>query len=468
MTSREPAQNTAGQGNGKSLNQSLIESAQEFRDSIEALIELAALVDDSARRLDDDKASFERRLLLAHPSLDDAGRLYERLISKLESALQSARRSRQNQTSSEEKTAPTNNEIAIEIDLSDLIEEYGLDLIDSAMLTISRVRRARATVAFNSLLVAAVGEFEALCYQCIKNFVRKYPAKLSSSTKEFTFEEVNAFGDLDDFKAHAIDVYAEAIMRGSVDDWLKWFATNIKLQSSDVTDDWDQFFEIFQRRHLLVHNGGVVSRLYRKKVKILPDDIAATGPGLEPRAEVTRSYLQEALARLHVAGLLLAIRTSLCIEPPKRATRPPSDPLIADVSFEFLQQNRGRELLLFSDRALPYCTEEGIRLLLQVNLWIQRKRDNGVESIRDEVTQWDVRHCSQRFEIAKFALLNMHRETNELGKRLVAQDTLTQSEWDSWPLFEESRAWAEATSGTLQESQAAPEAEEGDEAMGRP
>src|SRR4051794_9914186 len=75
--------------------ETLIRSAQEFRDSMQALYELVALVDESADQLDDLKASFERRMLLAHPSVADPGALHDRLKAAIEDAVKRASAVRQ-------------------------------------------------------------------------------------------------------------------------------------------------------------------------------------------------------------------------------------------------------------------------------------------------------------------------------------------------------------------------------------
>jgi hypothetical protein len=359
---------------------------------------------------------------------------------------------------------------SIELGLDSLAEKYGADAVTTGIALLVRGRRPRATVAFNSLLVAAVGEFEALCSNCIQSFVSRYPGKLTSSDRTFTFAEISEFGDLESFRTRVTDLYAENIMRGSVDDWLKWFATNLKLSEADIAEDWDVLSEIFQRRNVLVHNGGVVNHLYRAKVKKMPRDVARRrAAGIEARADVGKQYLQDSIAQLNAAGLVLAVRTALKLKAPKPGQHHAAMTLISDASYEFLRDNRDRELVIFSERILPHCTEEATRLLVQVNLWCARKRDGGAEAVASEVHQWDVRHCSQRFQIAKLTLLDQHEQAWEMAQHLMETGELHESEWKQWPLFADSRAWLESQSASLATDGSSPlAAAEGDGNDGSP
>ena len=252
-------------------------------------------------------------------------------------------------------------------------------------------------------------------------------------------------------------------MRGSVDDWLKWFSVNLKISAGEIAEDWDVLTEIFQRRHLLVHNGGVVNHIYRSKVKKIPADVKSHPLGIDPRVDVGRQYLLDAIAQLNAAGLLLSIRTSVKLEKPSPPEIHPASSLIADASFEFLRDGRGRELTLFSERVLPHCPDESIRMLVQVNLWCHQKQSAGIEAIADEVERWDVRHCSQRFKLARLALLNRHDEASAMAKLLIDQGELFESEWATWPLLVDTRSWLESQPANVRrEAPSAPAASEGD------
>src|SRR5438309_1103723 len=70
-----------------SVEAALIDAADTFRDSMEALYELITLVNESAEQLDNTKTSFERRLQLADPSVEDPGELYAAIDGAIEQAL---------------------------------------------------------------------------------------------------------------------------------------------------------------------------------------------------------------------------------------------------------------------------------------------------------------------------------------------------------------------------------------------
>lgn len=441
---------------------------------MEALYELVDLVQESADELDGAKASFTRRMQLADPAVEDPESLGSAIADALEKAFDELKSSeaRRDNTGAANADADVDGEMplpseGLRLDLSEVVDKYGIVTTNTGLSIFLRARRRRSTMAFNSLLVAAVGEFEALVSKCIQSYISQYPGKLNGSDRSFTFAEVTAFEDLEAFRSRAADLYAENVMRGSVDDWMKWFTTNLKVNSDEIAEDWDGLVEVFQRRHLLVHNGGVVNHIYRSKVKKLPGDIDEQSvTGIATRVDVSRQYLQDAIAQLSATGLLLATRTTLKLAAPDTAVRHPVAGLIADASYEFLRDDRGRELTIFSERVLPHCPEESIRLLVQVNLWTHRKKLGGVDAVAGEVRKWDVRHCSQRFKIAKLALLDQHQEVWDMAQRLIKADELSEFEWATWPLFADTRSWLESRSDTVQTVAAPIGAIEGDGSHG--
>lgn len=77
-----------------SIEVALVEAADTFRDSMEALYELVTLVNESAERLDNAKSTFERRFEIADPSVDDPGALYDGINEIIDGQLGNAARRR--------------------------------------------------------------------------------------------------------------------------------------------------------------------------------------------------------------------------------------------------------------------------------------------------------------------------------------------------------------------------------------
>ena len=57
------------------------------------------------------------------------------------------------------------------------------------------------------------------------------------------------------------------LMYGEIESWNDWFAENGDAQFADLAMDFDAIQEAFQRRHIVLHNGGLASRQYVHKVR---------------------------------------------------------------------------------------------------------------------------------------------------------------------------------------------------------
>lgn len=99
----------------------------------------------------------------------------------------------------------------------------------------------------------------------LRLFYECHPGALESDDKIYSFNEVRSFGDLDRFLDHVIDTKIDGFLRGSLSDWAKFFQ-RMKIDMTRFALSWEDFAECFQRRHVIVHNGGRVSRQYLERV----------------------------------------------------------------------------------------------------------------------------------------------------------------------------------------------------------
>lgn len=122
----------------------------------------------------------------------------------------------------------------------------------------------------------------------------------------------------------------------------------------------------------------------------------------------------------------------------------PADKIANDAIYDFLRQERNRLVIAPGSATVEQYYSDYTRLVIQVNTWIARKRLDGVEFIREEVTAWQVEALKPRFLLARLALLEHTKDAYKLGQRLIAENEISQHEWDTWPLLADVRAYGAA------------------------
>ncbi len=150
------------------------------------------------------------------------------------------------------------------------------------------------------MLPMAVGAFEALASGLMTEYYRLFEDALGGDEKESSLQDVLAFSSIEEAKEASVDRKVEAEVRPGLERWKKWFKERAE-SDFDKFCEPDYLTEIFQRRHVIVHNDAVVSRQYIEK-------IGPTAPTLGSRVEVDPDYLEAAFDELNVLGLGLIMR----------------------------------------------------------------------------------------------------------------------------------------------------------------
>lgn len=296
-------------------------------------------------------------------------------------------------------------------------------------------RPARLPVLYASLLTTAVSNFEVLVSGVVKEFLRMKPEALRGDDTKYSLKEVEGFQDLEEFREYCADRHAEALLRGSFEEWMGWFEKRLKVSLDGIASDPSAVREVFQRRHLFVHNGGVVNRLYLVKVPELADP-----PAMGAQLVVDSQYLGSAIDTLITLGTLLVAFVMKRLLP-STIDDDPADSLISDNAYKFLTRGKFEVVLGLTTPIVPDCQSDYTRLILNVNRWLALKRLQGIEAIRADVESWQVAALQPRFELARLALLDRTDEAYALGQALLKKGDITDSDWATWPLLAEVRAY---------------------------
>lgn len=301
--------------------------------------------------------------------------------------------------------------------------------IEAAIQTIETTDRLSRVSA--SLLISLVAEFEVLVSNLFGELYRCFPDSAISTEKSFNWEFISAADTLDGLKDQIIEDAVLAAMYSSYGTWLDKFE-GFEIGVPPIARQAETK-EIFQRRHLIVHNGGRVNVTYLKRSYTDP------APVVGSLLEVSLDYLNDAADRLFaVAAGLYAQVVRKIIEPgPYRTT------LEAHLSmhvYELLSHRRFHALVI-AVAALDINTvdDEQRKQMLEVNRWLALKRLDRFAECVDEVEAWDVETLPPQFRLAKLALLDRTEEGLRLIGEIRGTKSLSIDSWATWPLLEELR-----------------------------
>ena len=281
-----------------------------------------------------------------------------------------------------------------------------------------------SSILHGSLLAMAVSSFETLVAGVATQHYLLHQGAIGTE-KEFTLADLQAFASVDDAIDVAIARRVDNLMRGSIDDWSAWFRDLGLPGFEALAADYKRFHETVQRRHLVVHNAGRVSRQYQAKV----DDSSTLGEELS----IDRDYLERAVDEISVLGnRLLAIAWSKW-EPQERSM---TADRVKNRSFKLLQDERWLVAEHLAATTAQLAEQDVTRQRAKVNGWIAKLRQQGIDAINDEVVSWDTSALDPIFTVARHALLNEVDELVTVATPLVEDGRLTIRELGTWPLFD--------------------------------
>lgn len=290
-------------------------------------------------------------------------------------------------------------------------------------------RHNQKGLLYQNALISLVSAVEWFLSQLLHQYFEMHPEVAGIRERSLTFRELQLIGTIEEAKSYLIDLRIEEILRGSFSDWVNFLKTQLKLSMGYLSDDEDYLIEICQRRNLLVHNGGIVNKIYLAKVSDSVRQKLEIGKAII----VSQEYLDESITRFERFFFLA------CLELWKKLL--PQDEersrILIDLTYKNLCNERWKiaeslSYFLMNDKQLP----EMDRLIGQINYWQSLKWQNRFESIRKEVETADFSAKDERFLLAKAALLDDEKLFFELLPLAIKTDKVTENDLRNWPLFQ--------------------------------
>jgi hypothetical protein len=198
---------------------------------------------------------------------------------------------------------------------------------------------------------------------------------------------------------------------------------------------WEKFIEITERRNLFVHSDGVVSSQYLNNCKVYKVKFEKE-PQAGDKLVVTPEYFDLAYKTLYEISVKL---TQVIWRKLLPYDLEEADASLIDISFELLKNKHldlSDILLDFATTVLKKHHNEESKNVFIVNKALSFKLSGKEDNCREIVLAKDWSACSDKFKIAKEALLDNFAEVQRLMKKIGNDGEIKKVSYKVWPLFE--------------------------------
>jgi len=303
--------------------------------------------------------------------------------------------------------------------------------VEEAMSGPTKTRNQKQLLYTNSL-IGLLSSVEWFYSQVLHYYYDKFPSAAGIKKKTLTLEDLKTFASVEDAEKYLIDNKIEEIFRGGFENWISIIRDEIKLKVNFIKPFEDELLEVYQRRNILVHNGGIINSIYFAKVP----PSARGKKKIGDRIYVTETYLENAICKLHLVFTLIAAELWKKLEPKEKMR----GELLNDIAYSNMLHKRwviteGLSNFIKTDNDLPSV----IKTVGQLNYWLCKKRNNKYQEIKSDLEKADFSDKSLRYQLAMLALKDDKENFFIMLPDTLKTKSLGLNELMDFPIFEEMR-----------------------------
>lgn len=287
---------------------------------------------------------------------------------------------------------------------------------------------------YKNSLISLLSTVEWFFSQILHFHYDKFPEAAGIKNKTLTLEDLKSFNSVKDAQDFLIENRIEDILRASIKDWFKVLKDELKLGLGYKDIYENELIEIYQRRNLLVHNGGVINSIYLAKVPENQKGALKIGDVIE----IEKKYLENAISKLELIFTLIACELwkKLGIED----LNDEKVEILSDFAYKYLKQGEWEisycaNFFIMGDKSTPIAS----RTVAQLNVWLCKKELEGYNSIKKEIEQADYSDKSLLFQVALSALKDDKEFFFNNINQLLKTEELSPANLFEFPIFREMR-----------------------------
>lgn len=325
---------------------------------------------------------------------------------------------------------------ADKLELAEKIEEWGRNepekyrKLNSQFQNMLGQNPAHGILIRRGALMILISFWEALVSALVKKYYSLFTSALNTDNRVISLDELLIFGSIEKVKEHFIHQEADSVVRKSFQKQLDYFSNRLHVDLLPIKIYVEKFQEVTQRRNLLVHNNGIVNKIYLSNIS---DSLKNKyKPKLGKRLEVPDAYLSEAIEILQTLGTVLL---HICWKKWKKGDLNKAD--------EHLNGLIGRSLIFerftlvenIAKYAIeqPLISKKSVKKII-INYAIALRDTGKHERMESLLKKLDLKENEIIIKIAYYTLLEDYDKVYELLPQALKKNAISSLAKD-WPLF---------------------------------
>ena len=305
---------------------------------------------------------------------------------------------------------------------------------DSINEHIENVKKANRHInlLYTNSLMSLLSNVEWFFSQILHYYYDEHPESAGVQKRSLTLKELKTFGSVQDAEKYLIDVKIDEVLRGNFESWTSLLKDEVGLGLGYLKDVMDELIEIYQRRNLFVHNGGIVNSIYISKVK----EKLRKNIEIGEKLSVEKEYLENSICKLQKAFILIGAELWKKLDPEdeKRGE------ILGDMVYENLLHSRldiceGLCYFVLNDAKINPVD----KVIAQINYWLCKKETGQYKTIEKELEKTDFSDKKEIFQLGLFALRNETQKVLEILPIVLETKQTNIERLEEFPILREFR-----------------------------
>ncbi len=292
--------------------------------------------------------------------------------------------------------------------------------------------RKHIELLYTNSLISSLSSVEWFFSQLLHFFYDKHPDSAGVQKRTMTLTELKSFGSIEDAEKYLIDVKIDEILRGNFESWINLLKTELSLGLGYLNEIMDELIEVYQRRNLFVHNGGIVNSIYLSKV----NESQRIGISLNDKLSVNKEYLDNAICKQQKAFILIGAELWKKLSPEDTSR----GEILGDIVYENLLHSRWdicEGLCYFSLKDSQ--THPVDKVIAQINYWLCKKEIGEYKLIEKEIVKADFSDKKEIFQLGLFALRGETDKILEILPTVLETNQTNIERLEEFPILREFR-----------------------------